>query len=31
MQVIVHGKLIGADCPAPCRMALPPQGLLWLF
>lgn len=31
MQVIVHGKLVGADCSAPCRMAFPPQELLWLF
>ena len=25
MQVIVHGRLVGADCSAPCRMAFPPQ------
>lgn len=31
MQFIVHGKLVGADCSAPCRMAFPPQELLWLF
>lgn len=31
MQVIVHGRLVGADCSAPCRMAFPPQELLWLF
>ena len=31
MQVIVHGKLVGAVCSAPCRMAFPPQELLWLF
>lgn len=31
MQVIVHVKLVGADCSAPCRMAFPPQELLWLF
>lgn len=31
MQVIVHRKLVGAECSAPCRMAFPPQELLWLF
>ena len=25
MQVVVHGKLVGADCSAPCRMAFPQQ------
>lgn len=25
MQVVVYGKLVGADCPAPCRMAFPLQ------
>lgn len=30
MQVIVPGKLVGADCAAPCRMAFPPQELLRL-
>ncbi len=30
MQVIVHEKLVGAVCSAPCRMAFPPQELLWL-
>ena len=23
MQVIVHGRLVGADCSAPCRMGVP--------
>ena len=31
MQVIVHEKLVGAVCSVPCRMAFPPQELLWLF
>ena len=31
MQVIVYGRLVGADCSAPCRMAFPPQELLWFF
>lgn len=31
MQVIVHGRLVGAACSAPCRMAFPPQELLWFF
>lgn len=30
MQVIVHEKLVGAVCSVPCRMAFPPQELLWL-
>ena len=30
MQVIVHEKLVGAVCSAPCRMAFSPQELLWL-
>ena len=30
MQFIVHGKLVWADCSAPCRLAFPPQELLWL-
>ena len=31
MQFIVHGKLVGADSSAPCRMAFPPQELVWHF
>ena len=32
MQVIVHRKLVGADCAAPCRMAFPPQmSISWLL
>lgn len=27
MRVVVDGKLVGADCAAPCRMAFPPQEL----
>lgn len=30
MRVVVDGKLVGADCAASCRMAFPPQELLWL-
>ena len=31
MQVIVHMKLVGADCAAPCRMAFPPQMSIYGF
>ena len=31
MQLSHSRKLVGADCVAPCRMAFPPQELLWLF
>ena len=31
MQLSHSRKLVGADCAAPCRMAFPPQELLWLF
>lgn len=31
MQVIVYGKLVGADCSAPCRMAFPPQMSIYGF
>lgn len=30
MQLSHSCKLVGADCAAPCRMAFPPQELLWL-
>lgn len=30
MQLSHSFKLVGADCAAPCRMAFPPQELLWL-
>ena len=28
MRVVVDGKLVGADCAAPCRMAFPPAGAI---
>ena len=31
MQIIVYGKLVGADCAAPCRMAFPPQMSIYGF
>ena len=31
MQVIVHEKLVGAVCSAPCRMAFPPQMSIYGF
>lgn len=31
MQVVVSGKLVGADCSAPCRMAFPPQMSIYGF
>ena len=30
MQLSHSCRLVGADCAAPCRMAFPPQELLWL-
>lgn len=30
MQFSHLKRLVGADCAAPCRMAFPPQELLWL-
>ena len=31
MQIIVYGKLVGADCAAPCRMAFPSQMSIYGF